>query len=87
MHESGDLRPAKMNKGEEQWKLQEIRGDSIKWLNNREKGKMKEEYGHLCELLEREDGIRLELDEACSFNSSKSQVQVKLKKISIIFII
>lgn len=75
MHECGDLRPARMNKGEEQWKQQDIRGDCIKWLNYKDND-LKEKYSSLCELLEKVDNIRLELDDSCGFNSSKSQVQV-----------
>ena len=75
LHEGGNLRPAKMNKGEDQWKQSEIRGDAIKWLD-RTDAALRAQYPALWAALDALDALRAELDGACAFNSQKIQVQV-----------
>lgn len=77
LHEGGDLRPAKMNKGEEQWKQEAIRGDAIKWLD-RTDPELRARFPALWAVLDAQDSLRAELDAACEFGSTKkTQVQVR----------
>jgi hypothetical protein len=77
LHEGGDLRPAKMNKGEEQWKQEAIRGDAIKWLD-RTDTELRARFPALWAILDAQDSLRAELDAACEFKSiKKTQVQVR----------
>ena len=75
MLDSGVLKLAGMNQGAQQWRDRSLRGDYHAWVNDRDRVKL--QWPALATLLEALDAIRLELNQCCAFNCSRTQVREK----------
>lgn len=74
MKETGGLKQAGMNQGEQQWRDKNIRGDLHAWLNDIDRVEL--QLPNLGKLLRKMDAIRLEMNAVCGFESPKCQTQV-----------
>jgi SM-20-related protein len=74
MKETGGLKLAGMNQGQEQWRDKNIRGDLHAWVNDIERVSL--QLPNLGSLLRKMDSIRVEMNEVCGFDSPKCQTQV-----------
>lgn len=75
MKTSGTLKSANMStSAAESWNDPKTRGDLHHWLNEDKEG-TKRDFPQLGSLLQAMDDLRLELNERCDFNSSKTQVR------------
>lgn len=75
MKTGGTLKSANMSSSvAETWNDPKTRGDLHHWLNE-DKERINSEYPQLGALLQAMDNLRVELNERCDFNSSKTQVR------------
>lgn len=79
MKASGTLKTANMSTTtSESWNDPKTRGDLHHWLNEDKEGTNRD-FPQLGALLQAMDNLRLELNERCDFNSSKTQVRTLLR--------
>lgn len=75
MKASGTLKSANMSTSTaESWNDPKTRGDLHHWLNEDKEG-TKRDFPQLGALLQAMDDLRIELNERCNFDSSKTQVR------------
>jgi len=70
----GKLQPAGMSSGENKWHEKKVRGDLRLWMNDRTS--LSSLCPDICELIDRAQRLQQELNEACNFDSKRTQVQL-----------